>query len=39
MTIVGVELNSIKNANREVTSEIRHVEWLPDCEGKKPKNE
>jgi hypothetical protein len=38
LTIVGVQLNFIKNDKGEVTSVTRHVAWLPDCAGKKLKN-
>jgi hypothetical protein len=38
MTIVGVQLNFIKNDKGEVTSVTRHIAWLPDCAGKKLKN-
>ena len=35
LTVVGVELNFVKNDRGEVTSVIRHVGWLPDRAGKK----
>ncbi len=35
LTVVGVELNFVKNAKGEVTSVVRHVDWLPDRTGRK----
>jgi len=39
MTIVGVQLNLVKNDKGEVTGVTRHVAWLPVCAGKKVEHE
>jgi hypothetical protein len=38
-TFNGAQFTFIKNDEGEVTGVIHHLEWLPDSEGKKLKNE